>query len=194
MIPDQNLFEMSRFWVSLLGFSLQNETLILDDLFYLYYCKRGTTLIFVWILFGSEGSIEKDRKGHKYLFLQAKLIWNKFLSGTKLTFELRRSRSNGFQVKVPQGQIIRFLRGGDWGKSLFFFFSFFFFRCWLGGVGEGGEGDRKWVRMLVSYLSGVKIRDLVPFTMSQTLVDHQRPSWYVLGCLSLNRNTWNKHH
>ena len=27
---------MSHFWVSLLGFSLQNETLILDDLFYLY--------------------------------------------------------------------------------------------------------------------------------------------------------------
>ena len=180
MIPDQNLFEMSRFWVSLFGFSLQNETLILDDLFYLYYCKHGTTLIFVWILFGSEGSIEKDRKGHKYLFLQAKLIWNKFLSGTKLTFELRRSRSNGFQVKVPQGQIIRFLRGEGIGANP--------------GVGEGREGDRKWVRMLVSYLSGVKIRDLVPFTMSQTLVDRQRPSWYVLGCLSLNRNTWNKHH
>ena len=76
MIPHQNLFETSRFWVSLLGFSLQNETLILDDLFYVYYCKRGTTLIFVWILFGSEESIEKDRKGHKYLFLQAKFIWN----------------------------------------------------------------------------------------------------------------------
>ena len=27
---------MSHFWVSLVGFSLQNETLILDDLFYLY--------------------------------------------------------------------------------------------------------------------------------------------------------------
>ena len=38
-------------------------------------------------------------------------------------------------------------------------------------------------------LLGVKIRDLIPFTMSQTLVDHQRPSWYVLGCFSLNRNT-----
>ena len=76
MIPDQNLFETSRFWVSLLGFSSQNETLILDDLIYLYYCKHGTTLIFVWILFGSEGSIEKDRKGHKYFFLQTKLIWN----------------------------------------------------------------------------------------------------------------------
>ena len=34
-------------------------------------CKRGTALTFVWILCGSEGSIEKDRKGHKHLFLQA---------------------------------------------------------------------------------------------------------------------------
>ena len=58
-------------FLSELGFSLQNETLILDDLFYLYKCERCTALIFVWILFRSEGSIEKDRKGHKYLFLQA---------------------------------------------------------------------------------------------------------------------------
>ena len=47
--------------------------------------------------------------------------------------------------------------------------------------------NRKWVRMLVSYLLGVKISDLVPFTMSQTLVDQQRPSWYVLGCFSLTK-------
>ena len=32
----KNLFEKSHFWVSLLGFSSQNETLILDDVFYLY--------------------------------------------------------------------------------------------------------------------------------------------------------------
>ena len=32
-------------------------------------CKRGTALIFVWILCRSEGSIEKDRKGYKHLFL-----------------------------------------------------------------------------------------------------------------------------
>ena len=50
--------------------------------------------------------------------------------------------------------------------------------------GAGGGSDRKWVRMLVSYLLGVKISDLVPFTMPQTLVDYQRPSWYVLGCFS----------
>ena len=37
-------------------------------------CKRGTALIFVRILFRSEGSIEKDRKGHKHLFLQANNI------------------------------------------------------------------------------------------------------------------------
>ena len=37
------------------------------------------------------------------------------------------------------------------------------------------------------YLSGVKISDLVPFTVSQTLVDYQRPSWYLLGCFSLNK-------
>ena len=40
----------------------------------------------------------------------------------------------------------------------------------------GGGGDRKWVRMLV-----------VPFTVSQTLVDYQRPGWYLLGCFSLNK-------
>ena len=53
----------------------------------------------------------------------------------------------------------------------------------MGGGGRWG-GDRKWVRMLVSYLLGVKISDLEPFTMPQTLVDYQRPSWYVLGCFS----------
>ena len=41
----------------------------------------------------------------------------------------------------------------------------------------------------LSYLSGVKLSDLVPFTMSQTLVDYQRPSWYLLGCFSLNKIT-----
>ena len=33
----------------------------------------------------------------------------------------------------------------------------------------------------------VKISDLVPFMMSQTLVDYQRPSWYLLGCFSLKK-------
>ena len=37
------------------------------------------------------------------------------------------------------------------------------------------------------YLSGVKISDLVPFTVSQTLVDYQRPNWYLIGCFSLNK-------
>ena len=39
----------------------------------------------------------------------------------------------------------------------------------------------------LSYFSGIKISDLVPFTMSLTLVDYQRPSWYLLGCFSLNK-------
>ena len=39
----------------------------------------------------------------------------------------------------------------------------------------------------LSYLSGVKISDLVPFTVSQTSVDYQRPSWYLVGCFSLNK-------
>ena len=39
----------------------------------------------------------------------------------------------------------------------------------------------------LSYLSGVKIGDLVPFTMSQTLVDYRRPSWYLLGCFTLDK-------
>ena len=37
-------------------------------------------------------------------------------------------------------------------------------------------GDRKRVRMLVSYLLGVKISDLVLVTMSQTKVDYHRPN------------------
>ena len=168
MIPDQNLFEMSRFWVSLLGFSLQNETLILDDLFYLYYCKHGTTLIFVWILFGSEGSIEKDRKGHKYLFLQAKLIWNKFLSGTKLTFELCKSRSKGFQVIVPQGQIVRFLRGGGIGANPFFFFFSFF----LGA--DGAEWGR-----------GGKVIGNGWGCLCRTFQESKSGTWYLLRCLKL---------
>ena len=69
-----------------------------------------------------------------------------------------------------------------------FEFQFFSISNFLFFDGAGGEGgDRKWVRMLVSYLLGVKISDLVPVTMSQTLVDHQRPSWYVLGCFLLNK-------
>ena len=39
----------------------------------------------------------------------------------------------------------------------------------------------------LSYLSGVKISDPVPFTVSQTFVDYQRPNWYLLGCFSLNK-------
>ena len=34
-------------------------------------------------------------------------------------------------------------------------------------------------------LGGVKISDLVPFTVSQTLVDYHRPSWYLLGYFTL---------
>ena len=37
------------------------------------------------------------------------------------------------------------------------------------------------------YLSGVKISDLVPFTVSQTLVDYQIPNWYLFGCFSLHK-------
>ena len=37
-------------------------------------------------------------------------------------------------------------------------------------------GDRKRVRMLASYLLGVKISDLVLVTMSQTKVDYHRPT------------------
>ena len=53
-----------------------------------------------------------------------------------------------------------------------------------GGGGEEaiGHGWR-----CLSYLSGVKISDLVPFTVSKTVGDYQRPSWYLLGCFSLNK-------
>ena len=58
----------------------------------------------------------------------------------------------------------------------------FVLRCWQGWW---GGGDRKWVRMLV--VPGFKIGDLVPFTVSQTLEDYQRPNWYLVGCFSLNK-------
>ena len=62
----------------------------------------------------------------------------------------------------------------------------FVFRCWQGWWGRGEEAiGNGWG--CLSYLSVVKISDLVPFTVSQTLVDYQRPSWYLLGCFSLNK-------
>ena len=63
----------------------------------------------------------------------------------------------------------------------------FVFRCWQGWWGKG------WVEAIgngwgcLSYLSGVKISHLVPFTVSQTLVDYKRPNWYFLGCFSLKK-------
>ena len=57
----------------------------------------------------------------------------------------------------------------------------FVFRCWQGWWGRGEEAiGNGWG--CLSYLSVVKISDLVPFTVSQTLVDYQIPSWYLLGC------------
>ena len=70
------------------------------------------------------------------------------------------------------------------GKSHLFFLGAD--RIGGGGGWGGGGGDRKWVRMLVVPFSG-QISDLVPFTVSQTLVDYQIPSWYLLGCFSLNK-------
>ena len=65
---------------------------------------------------------------------------------------------------------LRFLRWGATEANHFFFH-------WGGkslflGADWGGEGDRKWVRMLVVTFRGKK---------------NQRPSWYVLGCFSLNK-------
>ena len=83
-----------------------------------------------------------------------------------------------FLVKGTLETVIRFLRGGGTATNHFFFFSQITLLLLCADRG-GGEDDRNWVRMLVSYLLGVKISDLVLFTMSQTLVDHQRPSWHV---------------
>ena len=68
----------------------------------------------------------------------------------------------------------------------------FVFRCWQGwwGKGWGGGGGKEAIGNgwgCLSYLSGVKISDLVPFTVSQTSVDYKRPNWYFLGCFSLNK-------
>ena len=50
-----------------------------------------------------------------------------------------------------------------------------------------GGGGKAIGNGCLSYLLGVKISDLVPFMVSHTLVDYQRPNWYVLGCFSLNK-------
>ena len=41
--------------------------------------------------------------------------------------------------------------------------------------------------MLFVPFRGQNQRSGVPFMVSQTLVDYPRPSWYVLGCFSLNK-------
>ena len=72
-------------------------------------------------------------------------------------------------------------RGGTRANHFFFFplgcKSHFLF------LADDGAGERRSesVRTLVSYLLGVKISDLVPFTMFQTLVDYQRPGIYFGG-------------
>ena len=140
--------------------------------------------------------MEKDRKGHKYLFLQAKLscMWTRY----EVNFVPERNLFWNY-VKVgvlipgkryPKDRLLDFWGEGGLGQITFFFFfslgiNHIFLFLGVDEAGGGGwGGDRKWVRMLVSYLLGVKISDLVPFTMPQTLVDYQRPSWYVLGCFS----------
>ena len=76
---------------------------------------------------------------------------------------------------------------GATGTNRFFFFFFFFlpggprFVFWCG---PGGEAIRNGWGCL-SYLFGVIISDLVYLTVSQTLADYWRLSWYVLGCFSL---------
>ena len=64
-----------------------------------------------------------------------------------------------------------------WGRGRLRQITFFLFFSLGGkplflGADRGGEGDRKWVRMLV-----------VPFRGQR----NQRHSWYVLGCFSLNK-------
>ena len=102
-------------------------------------------------------------------------VWNSFRSGTKLILEsCKRYVRDGpldFEVGTTGANHFFFPLGG---KSL------------LLGADQGKKAIGKGCGCLW-YLYGVKIRDLVPFKLSQTLVDHQRPSWYVLGCFSLNK-------
>ena len=76
--------------------------------------------------------------------------------------------------------------GEGWLGQITFFFTgeqitFFVFRCSWGGGGEvTGNG---WGCLYHTF----KVSDLVPFTMSQTSVGYQRPSWYILGCFLLNK-------
>ena len=65
----------------------------------------------------------------------------------------------------------------SWQRNIYFLVSIFVRHTFPIGNGWG----------CLSYLSGVKISDLVPFTVSQTLVDYQRLSWYLIGCFSLNK-------
>ena len=63
------------------------------------------------------------------------------------------------------------MRWGATGAN-HFFFSLGGKSLFLGADGGGGEGNRKWARMLV-----------VPFRGQR----NQRPGWCVLGCFSLNK-------
>ena len=96
---------------------------------------------------------------------------NAYVSGTKVILEL--CKRDG-----PSD----FWGGGDWSKSPFF--------STRGKSLFSGAGGKKAIGNgwgCLSYLLRVKFSDLVPSMVSEILMDYQKPSWYVLGCFSLNQ-------
>ena len=78
----------------------------------------------------------------------------------------------GIMKKIYWGRNIRFLRSGATEANHYFSFFSLGGKPLFLGADRGGEGDRKWVRMLVVSFRGQR---------------NQRPSWYVLGCFSLDK-------
>ena len=59
---------MGHIWMSLLGFLLQNETLILDDLFYLYNVNAARLSYLYESSEGAREALEKTEKDIKTCF------------------------------------------------------------------------------------------------------------------------------
>ena len=156
--------------MSLLGFSFQNETLIPDDLLYLYNVNAKRHLYLYEASLGAREAQKMTEKDKNICFYRLNYLACK--RGMKF-ISFRNETHFGIMQKVPQGRTIRFLRWGRLGQITFFFP--------LGGkslllvADQGKKAIGKGCGCLWC-LYGVKIRDLVPLKLSQTLVDHQRPS------------------
>ena len=113
----KNLFETNHFLMSLFGLSFQNEVRHLS----------------LWILFRSEGSIEKDGKDintcfYRLNYLAYKCGMNSFRSGTRLILE--------WSKRYLRDELLDFWGGGRLGQITVFFFTKSLF-LGVDGVGRG---------------------------------------------------------